>query len=133
MSNMGKFKTGVNHPNWKGDDVGNLALHEWVRRYLPRPKQCKCKIRPTREVSCNGKYNRDLENWEWLCRSCHLKKDGRDHKGEKNGAAKFTRADILKIRKEYDGKWGSFAKLGKKYKVAGWTISQIIKGKTWKT
>ncbi len=25
----------------------------------------------------SGKYKRDLIDWEWLCRRCHMIKDGR--------------------------------------------------------
>jgi len=127
-----KYREGSDHPNWKGDHVGNSALHEWVRNHLPKPDRCeRCNTNKPREVSNDGTYSRDLLGWEWLCRSCHLRKDGRDHAGEKNGGAKLTTDQIAAIRTEYDGRWGAFARLGRKYGVAGWTISLIIKGKTW--
>jgi len=120
------------HHNWKGDDVGYAALHEWVAKRIPKPKLClRCQKSEPKDLSCNGIYNRNPRNWEWLCRSCHLKKDGRNHKGEKNGGAKLTMKQIQEIRAKHDGKWGSFSKLGREYGVCGWTISQVIKKRTW--
>ena len=126
------YKKGKDHHNWKGDKVGIGALHEWVIRQLPKPDLCKCLERPPKDLSNNGIYDRNLDNWEWLCRSCHLKKDGRDHKGEKNGAAKLNKIQVIEIRKKYKGNWGEFTKLAEEYGVSYWTISQIIKRKIWK-
>ena len=68
---------GENNINWKGDAVGISPLHLWVRRHKPKPEACeKCGIISKRlDCSNNGIYNRDLNNWEYLCRSCHNKKD----------------------------------------------------------
>ena len=130
---MNKCKRGEDNPNWKGDKVGYTALHEFVAKRIQKPELCvRCNSRPVKDLSCNGEYNRDLTNWEWLCRSCHLKKDGRDHKGEKNGSAKFTDEEVKAIRSEFTGKFGSIAKIARRYGVAGWTISNIVNGKTWK-
>lgn len=63
---------------WKGDDVGYTALHEWVAKRLPRPNLCvDCNKKPALDLANKGIYNRELRNWEWLCRSCHMIKDGR--------------------------------------------------------
>ena len=64
---------------WKGDDVGYKVLHKWVRRYLPRPEFCViCKnVRPYEVANISGKYLRDLTDWQWLCRKCHMTSDGR--------------------------------------------------------
>ena len=126
------FKKGKNHPNWKGNNVGYAALHEWVISRFPKTKLCNnCKQNPPKDLSNKGIYNRNLKNWEWLCRSCHLKKDGRNHKGEKNSQHKLTYKQVNQIRTEYKPKRGQFTELGKKYKVSYWTISMIIKKKTW--
>lgn len=63
---------------WKGNDVGYVSLHLWVRSRLPKPEYCQCcnKNKPY-DLANKGEYDRNLENWEWLCRSCHMKKDGR--------------------------------------------------------
>lgn len=72
-------KLGKNNPQWKGDKVGYLGLHLWVKRYLTKPKFCdNCKIVPPLDLAnISQEYRRDLNDWEWLCRKCHMKKDGR--------------------------------------------------------
>lgn len=70
-----------NHPMWKGNDVKLGALHLWVKRRLRNPKSCpKCGSVPKNGRSLDlanksNRYSRDLSDWEWLCRSCHMKKD----------------------------------------------------------
>lgn len=69
---------GENHPLWKGDGVGYNALHAWVKRHLKKPKWCEnCFVAYPYDLANKGIYNRDLKNWEWLCRSCHMRKDER--------------------------------------------------------
>ena len=68
-----------NNPNWKGDNVGLTALHQWVKKRLVRSKYCKdCKVALAVDLAnISQEYKRDLSDWEWLCRKCHMKKDGR--------------------------------------------------------
>lgn len=75
---------GVNHKNWKGTDVGYGSIHEWVRRYYPKPDLCEeCNFRPAIDLANikdkpNPKtYTRDFINWRYLCRRCHMLSDGR--------------------------------------------------------
>ena len=67
------------NPFWKGDNVGVPALHEWVRRNKLKPKLCEdCKVKkPIDLANISGKYKRDLNDFKWICRSCHMKEDGR--------------------------------------------------------
>jgi len=64
---------------WKGDEAKYNALHEWVRKHKPKPKLCEdCKKVPPLHLSNNDhKYKRDIDDFEWLCRKCHTKKDMR--------------------------------------------------------
>jgi len=70
---------GENHHRWKGDDVGMNPLHLWIKRRLEKPKLCeKCKKVPPYDLANkSGEYKRDLDDWKWLCRSCHVKSDNR--------------------------------------------------------
>lgn len=70
---------GSKNPMWKGDQVGYAALHEWVGTHLKKPKTCeKCGKKPPHDLAnISQKYKRKLSDWEWLCRRCHMLKDGR--------------------------------------------------------
>ena len=70
---------GKNNPMWKGKKVGLSALHEWVGKYKKKPKLCECcnEKEPMDLANKSGDYNRDLNDWNWLCRSCHMILDGR--------------------------------------------------------
>ena len=71
-------KYNCENPMWKGDNVGYHALHAWVKRHCVKSKLCECcKKVPPYDLANKGIYNRELKNWEWLCRKCHMKKDGR--------------------------------------------------------
>jgi DNA-directed RNA polymerase subunit RPC12/RpoP len=72
-------KIGEKNPMWKGNEVGYMALHEYVRKHFPKPKKCMECSKKTKflDLANKGIYNRDLINWEYLCRKCHMTKDGR--------------------------------------------------------
>lgn len=73
--------SGECNPSWKGDRVGYGSLHTWVASRLLKPALCQiCESCPPRDLANKGVYNRDLANWEWLCRRCHMTKDGRMEK-----------------------------------------------------
>ena len=68
-----EFKKGTKHPNWKGDEVGYSSLHEWIginwgkaRNYL-----CECGNQALDWACITRIYNRDRNNWQPMCRSCH--------------------------------------------------------------
>ncbi len=67
------------NPNWKGDLVGYNAIHAWVKRKLKKPALCqKCKLKPSYDLAnISQEYKRDINDYEWLCRSCHMNSDGR--------------------------------------------------------
>ena len=64
---------------WKGDSVGKKALHIWIRLRLIEPENCpNCgKVETLDLANKTGKYLRDLSDWEYLCRRCHMESDGR--------------------------------------------------------
>ena len=76
---IGEKKIGSQNPNWKGNKVGYTSLHKWVSRWFKKPNQCElCKIQPPHDLAnISQDYKRDLNDWEWLCRRCHMVKDGR--------------------------------------------------------
>lgn len=70
---------GKKNSNWKGDLVGYAALHKWVKKRLIKPAICDvCNENKALDLAnISQKYKRDLSDWEWLCRRCHMTKDGR--------------------------------------------------------
>lgn len=90
-------KLGEKNPLWKGDRVGLVALHEWVINKFPKPKLCNdCKKDKPRDLAnISQKYLRDLSDWEWLCRRCHMLKDGRIAGLKQRGAARKKRHEVL--------------------------------------
>lgn len=79
--------TGIHesHHMWKGEAVGNKGLHHWVRQHLEPPAICElCKDKPPKELANKtGIYNRDFENWFYLCIPCHRRYDGNLPPGSK--------------------------------------------------
>ena len=55
------------------------SIHHWVRLNKPKPKLCiDCNLREPLDVAnISGKYRRNINDFEWLCRSCHMNKDNR--------------------------------------------------------
>jgi hypothetical protein len=75
---IGESRIGDKNPMWAGDRVGIDALHDYVRRRIPKPNLCtRCRHRPAHDLSNKGIYDRNLDNWEWICRKCHMTIDGR--------------------------------------------------------
>ena len=70
---------GENNSQWKGDKVSYSALHDYIAWHLPKTELCQCcnKVPPYDLANISQKYKRDLSDWEWLCRKCHMEKDGR--------------------------------------------------------
>jgi len=70
-------RKGKNNPNWKGNNVQYTALHDWIRDNKHRIIICeKCKIHPSLDLAnINHLYRRNIYEYIWLCRSCHMKYD----------------------------------------------------------
>lgn len=91
------INSGEKNIMWKGNKVGYLALHNWVRRHKLKPKLCEeCgKVPPYDLANISGKYKREINDYKWICRRCHMKKDKRIIKKDKNGRFS-TKGIILK-------------------------------------
>lgn len=70
---------GSKNGQWKGDNVSYKSLHEWVKNHTPKPSFCQiCGIKPPYDLAnISGKYLRDLNDWQYLCRRCHMISDNR--------------------------------------------------------
>jgi ribosomal protein S14 len=73
-------KLGSKNKQWKGDSVSYGALHDWVKWHFKKQSQCNICGKKTDCLdlaNISQKYKRDLNDWEWICRRCHMIKDGR--------------------------------------------------------
>jgi hypothetical protein len=72
---------GEKNPSYKNSQKYN-AVHAWVRRRLSKPSLCdKCKTaHPVDIANISGQYLKELTDWEYLCRKCHMESDGRNQK-----------------------------------------------------
>jgi hypothetical protein len=73
------YNCGNNNGAWKGDKVGYKSLHQWVKNNKPKPKLCEdCnKEKPFDLANISGKYKRDIKDFKWVCRKCHMHQDNR--------------------------------------------------------
>lgn len=82
-----KRKLRENHANfnseksvlWKGENVKNVALHQWVAKHKGRPTRCEMCGDTTKRyydwANIDHNYKRDLNDYIRLCRKCHRKFD----------------------------------------------------------
>jgi len=71
---------GNRNSNWVGNKVTYRALHAWVVRNKPKSMFCEKCGKITNKLDCSnisGEYKRDIGDYRWLCRSCHMREDGR--------------------------------------------------------
>ena len=64
---------------WKGDVVTKGALHDWIHYNMPKPKLClDCGESKRLDVhNISGEYTRNIDDWVYICRRCHMIRDGR--------------------------------------------------------
>ena len=70
-----KKQLGSGNSMWKGDKVGITGLHHWVEKQLGgKPEVCsKCGKEGWIDLANIGHtYKRNLKDWIWLCRKCHM-------------------------------------------------------------
>jgi len=76
---IGDANRGEKCGNWKGDAVKYRALHSRIIREWGKANICS-NCESTKNVewhNISGKYKLDREDWEKLCRKCHMDKDER--------------------------------------------------------
>ena len=70
---------GENNGNWKGNNLTYRGLHRRIRTLKPKPELCeKCQTKKAYDAAnISGKYLLDVNDWIYLCRSCHMIEDQR--------------------------------------------------------
>ena len=75
---MKGFNLGSKNGAWAGDAVEITALHNWVKRHKPKTPCEYCGSENYVDAAnISGKYKRDLSDYRYLCRRCHMNEDGR--------------------------------------------------------
>ena len=80
---LAKQRNGEKNPQWKGDKVSYRELHKWIRKNKPLQafcSNCKQEKKKLDIANISGFYKREINDFEWLCRMCHMNKDGRWNK-----------------------------------------------------
>jgi hypothetical protein len=61
--------------NWKGNNAGYSALHDWVRKWKGKPEYCEmCGTTIAKKyewANIDHKYRRILDDYIRVCTSCH--------------------------------------------------------------
>jgi len=76
----GRFK-GKASWNWRGNNVGYRAIHDWVIRQKGKPNKCEhCGMGTADKIRLvwankSHKYLRETDDWLRLCYRCHRKYD----------------------------------------------------------
>ena len=80
---FGKKHSEETKQKMKGKHMKNApvygSLHDYIKYYKPKPEKCSMcdEVKKLDLANKSQEYKRDLDDWEWLCRRCHMKKDGR--------------------------------------------------------
>jgi hypothetical protein len=77
VKRKGIINQGEKHPYWRGNDVKYTALHQYFYKRISKPDRCpNCNKKRKLDLSnISNEYTRDISDWEWICRSCHMLKD----------------------------------------------------------
>ena len=78
-------------------DALYVTLHRWIRKNKPKTEYCeKCnKVEPCEVANISGEYKKDINDFEWLCRRCHMLSDGR-----MNNLNQFKNGHEIEVKKE---------------------------------
>lgn len=76
---LSESKKGEKNNNWKWNNLKYGGLHKRIKQQIRKSDFCQIcnKVPPVDLANISGKYLLDLSDWQWLCRSCHIKSDGR--------------------------------------------------------
>lgn len=77
--------------SYKEDTVpGYSHLHWCMRQKIPMPQFCeRCSEKPPQDLANKSQlYKPETDDWEYLCRKCHMDGDGRNDKLRESGIAR---------------------------------------------
>lgn len=80
IQKMRDIKLGESNPIWKDYELLSYkGIHVRMTKQINKPELCQmCKIDKPRDLAnISGKYKNDINDWQWLCRRCHMISDNR--------------------------------------------------------
>jgi uncharacterized protein YlaI len=84
-----EIKLKYKNPNWIGNELKKAPIHVWLRRNYKFENKCSIcgKVGRVDLASKKHIYTRNPQDYQLLCRSCHMKYDikmgfRKPHKGE---------------------------------------------------
>lgn len=81
------------NPSWVGEKVKYRGLHSWVSRNWGKARICEHCFTTEAKIydwsNKTGQMLRDRDNWQELCRSCHMKYDYANGMRGLNGSKKI--------------------------------------------
>ena len=79
IEEMRERLTGAKNPQWKGGEVSYREVHKWVSNWKMMRAACEAcgLVRKLDWANVDRKYQRVLDDYIALCRSCHVKYDRR--------------------------------------------------------
>ena len=83
----------------------------------------------------DNKLNNAIDNLYWgtaINNHDDRRRNGRSFDGHRNGRAKLTWKLVRQIRDEFDGQYGAYSRLSRKFGVAHTQIMEIIKMESWR-
>jgi hypothetical protein len=103
-SRLSISRTGAKNPMWKGDKASYYCYHEWARNHKVKSEYCElcgCKRAVNRNLdlaNLSGMYLRDVNDYKWLCRRCHMIFDNRLFYRKVDGCFKKIKSEFKNNR-----------------------------------
>lgn len=75
---MSKSHLEDNNHMWKDGSWHYNSLHKWLKKNKAKPERCEFCNKKNNSLNLsniNGIYNRDIDNYYYLCPSCHKRFD----------------------------------------------------------
>ena len=80
IKKISESRMGSDNPAWRGDKASYASIHRFVRKRKSIPNKCEICNKENEWLdlaNITGIYTRNLEDYKYMCRSCHMKSDGR--------------------------------------------------------
>lgn len=89
-------------------------LHKWIRNNKQKPEFCEvCGLKkPFDATNISGQYKWDLEDFKWLCRSCHKILDYKKRRKKFFGKIECLNCKKMKLKEDFfkdNCRWDGFS------------------------